>query len=62
MASDFYVVAVEDKVIQVTTYIVRAENIANARQLVSEGIYAFESESEVVDTLSSEIKSVEEIA
>jgi hypothetical protein len=59
MANDFYVVTVEDQVIQVTSYIVRAEDIDHARRLVAEGIYAFESEREVVDTIASEIKSVE---
>lgn len=59
MASDFYIVAVEDQVIQVTTYIVRADDSDHARRLVAEGIYAFESEREVVDTIASEIKSVE---
>jgi predicted nucleic acid-binding protein len=62
MANDFYVVTVEDQVIQITSYIVRAEDIDHAQRLVTEGIYAFESECEVVDTVSSEIKSVEEIA
>lgn len=61
MANDFYVVTVEDQVIQLTSYIVRAENIDHARSLVAQGIYAFESESEVVDTISSEIKTVEGI-
>ena len=62
MASDFYVVTVEDHVVQVTNYIVRAEDIDHARRLVAEGIYAFESEREVVDTIESEIKTVEAIA
>lgn len=62
MASDFYVVTVEDQVIQITNYIVRAESLENARALVAQGIYAFESEREVVDTIESEIKTVEKIA
>ena len=59
MANDFYLVTVEDKVIQLTTYIVRATDENNARQLVASGMYAFESEREVVDTIESEIKTVE---
>ena len=58
---NFYIVTVEDQVIQVTSYIVLAENVEHAQRLVAEGVYAFESECEVVDTVSSEIKSVEEI-
>lgn len=59
MASDFFVVTVEDTVIQLTTYIVRADDSDHARRLVAEGIYAFESEQEVVDTIHTEIKTVE---
>jgi hypothetical protein len=62
MANEFYVVTVEDIVIQVTNYIVRATDASHARSLVTQGIYAFESEREVVDTVSSEIKTVEEVA
>lgn len=58
---NFYVVTVEDQVIQVTSYIVLAEDIDHAQRLIAGGVYAFESECEVVDTVSSEIKSVEEI-
>lgn len=61
-ANDFYVVTVEDTVVQVTNYIVRAKDVLHARGLVTQGIYAFESEREVVDTINSEVKSVEEIA
>lgn len=56
---DFYVVTVEDEVVQVTTYIVRANDVSHAQSLVGQGIYAFESEREVVEVVSSEIKSVE---
>lgn len=56
---DFYAVSVEDTVIQVTTYIVRAKNLDHAHTLVTQGIYAFESESEVVDTIESRITTVE---
>lgn len=59
--SDFYIVTVEDEVVQITTYIVKAEDEKNARDLISQGIYAFESECEIVDTVKSEIKSVESI-
>lgn len=61
-ASDFYVVSVEDHVIQITNYIVRADSKEKACDLVANGIYAFESEMEIVDTISSEIKSVEVVA
>lgn len=57
--SDFFVVTVEDTVIQVTTYIVRAKDTGQAHSLVAEGIYAFESEREIVDTINSEIKTIE---
>jgi hypothetical protein len=58
---DFYVVTVEDTVIQVTCYVVRATGLNNASALVAQGIYAFASEAETVDTISSQIKSVEGI-
>ena len=61
-ANDFYVVSVEDHVIQITNYIVRAESKDQACDLVANGVYAFESEMEIVDTINSEIKSVEVIA
>lgn len=57
--NNFYLVTVEDKVIQLTTYIVKASDADNARQLIASGMYAFESEREIVDTLESEIKTVE---
>jgi hypothetical protein len=57
--NDFFVVTVEDTVIQITTYIVRADNEGHAHSLVAEGIYAFESEREIVDTIHSEIKTIE---
>lgn len=60
--TDFYVVSVEDHVIQITSYIVRADSKEKACDLVANGIYAFESDVETVDTVSSEIKTVEEIA
>lgn len=58
---DYYIVTVEDQVIQLTSYIVRADDAEHARRLVSEGVYAFESESEVIDTIESSIKTVEGI-
>lgn len=58
-SDDFYVVDVEDHVIQITSYIVRANDEDHARKLVSSGMYAFESEREIVDTISSQIKTVE---
>ena len=61
-ASDFYIVLVEDQVVQVTSYIVRANDEEQARQLVASGVYAFESDTETVDTINSEIKNVEKIA
>lgn len=60
-SEDFYVVDVEDHVIQITSYIVRASDADHARKLVTQGVYAFESEREIVDTISSEIKTVEGI-
>ena len=59
--NSFYIVTVEDHVVQLTCYIVKAENEQNACDLIANGVYAFESEVEVVDTLTSEIKTVEEI-
>ena len=61
MANSFYIVTVEDHVIQITNYIVRAENEEKACDFVANGKYAFESEVEVVDTIESTIKTVEEI-
>lgn len=61
-SNDFYVVSVEDQVIQVTSYIVRANSKEHACDLIANGVYAFESEVETVDTISSEIKNVEVIA
>lgn len=62
MANSFFTVTIEDQVIQITNYIVRADTEQQARELVAKGMYAFESEREVVDTISSEIKTVEEVA
>jgi len=59
--SRFYVVNVEDLVIQVTSYIVKAIDADHAEKLVIEGQYAFESEIETVDNVESQIKSVEEL-
>lgn len=59
---DYYIITVEDQVIQITNYIVLADSEQQARQLVAKGVYAFESEREIVDTISSEIKTVEEVA
>lgn len=56
---DFYAVSVEDTVIQVTTYIVRAKNQDQAHTFVTQGIYAFESEREIVDTIESRITTIE---
>lgn len=61
MANNFFIVSVEDQVIQITNYIVRAEDAEKACDLVANGMYAFESEVEIVDTIASEIKTVEEI-
>ena len=54
-------VNVEDLVIQVTSYIVKALDAEHAEKLVIEGQYAFESEIETVDNVESQIKSVEEL-
>ena len=59
--SRFYVVNVEDVVVQVTTYIVKAIDADHAEKLITEGQYAFESEIETVDNIESSIKSVEEL-
>ncbi len=59
---EYYIITVEDQVIQITNYIVLANSEQQARELVANGIYAFESEREIVDTISSEIKTVEEVA
>lgn len=61
-ANDFYIVSVEDQVVCITNYIVRATDEEAAKELVIGGVYAFESESETVDTIESSIKSVEKIA
>lgn len=58
-SEDYYVVNVEDHVVQITSYIVKANDADHAKALLTKGIYAYESECETVDTLSSEIKSVE---
>lgn len=60
--NDFYLVSVEDTVIQVTTYLVRADSQAHAKTLVEQGMFAFESEREVIDTIESSVKSIEEVA
>jgi hypothetical protein len=59
--SKLYVVNVEDVVVQSTTYIVKALDKEHAAKLISEGMFAFESEIEVIDNIESEIKSVEEL-
>lgn len=59
--SKYYLVNVEDVVVQVTTYIVKALDIDHAVKLVTDGVYAFESEIETIDNIESSIKSVEEM-
>lgn len=60
-SDDFYIVDVEDHVVQITSYIVRANDAEHAKKLVATGVFAFESEREIVDTISSQIKTVEGI-
>lgn len=55
----FFIVTVQDQVIQITDYIVRAKDIEEAKKFVYDGIFAFESSSEVIDTIESSVKSVE---
>lgn len=57
----FFVVSVEDTVVQLTTYLVRANDSEHARALMEKGMFAFESDQETIDTIESEIKSVEEL-
>lgn len=57
----FFLVEIQDEVVQLTTYVVRANNSEMARDLVTQGRYLFESAIEIMDTLNSEIKKVEEI-
>lgn len=59
--SKFFIVTVEDHVIQITNYVVKAKDEKSARSYINKGMYAFESEVEVVDTISSEVKNVEEL-
>lgn len=59
--SKYFLVNVEDIVVQATTYIVKAIDSDHAVKLVTDGVYAFESEIETVDNIESSIKSVEEM-
>ena len=59
--SKFYVVNVEDVVVQITSYVVKALDAEHAAKLIAEGVFAFESEIETIDNVESEIKSVEEL-
>lgn len=59
--SKFFVVCVEDTVVQLTTYLVRANDSEHARALMEKGMFAFESDQETVDTIDTQIKSVEEL-
>jgi hypothetical protein len=59
--SRYYIVNVEDVVVQVTSYIVKALDKDHAEKLITEGLYVFESEIETVDNVESSIKSVEEM-
>lgn len=56
---EYFVVSVEDEVIQSTTYIVLAKDEAEAATLIQNGISAFKSETETLDVVSTEIKSIE---
>lgn len=58
----FYIVDIEDQIVQITSYIVRAENEDKAKEYVTKGIYMFESEREIVDTVESGIKKVEKVS
>lgn len=60
-SSQYYIVDVEDTVIQVTSYLVWAEDKEEATRLIEAGVYAFESVPETADTVSSEIKNIEEV-
>lgn len=57
----FFLIEVEDTVIQRTTYVVKAENSEEAARSLEKGWYEFESQVEVLDTVSSEIKDIREL-
>lgn len=62
MANDkVFIVEVEDEVVQVTHYVVRATDKEHAEKLVSQGFYILESAADNVDVISSTVKNVEEI-
>ncbi len=63
MANDnkYYLVDVEDTVVQVTSYLVWAQDKEEVVKLIEYGMYTLESAPETVDTISSKIKNIEEV-
>jgi hypothetical protein len=61
MANSIYLVVVQDTVVQVTGYLVRAESKEFAEATVEAGMYIEETAAEVVDTLESTVVDIVQI-
>lgn len=57
----FFIVTKEDTVVQLTDYVVQAEDIRQAEKFVDDGRFISESLTETIDTIQSKTKSVVEL-
>lgn len=57
----FFIVTKQDTVIQLTDYVVQAEDLRHAEKLVDNGCFISESITETIDTVESQTKSVVEL-
>lgn len=60
-ANKLFLVTKQDTVIQMTTYLVRAQDKGDALNLVDAGMYIEETKPETMDTLGTVTTGIEEI-
>jgi hypothetical protein len=60
-ATKLFLVNVQDTVIQMNAYLVRAHDSEQAKDLVTSGMFIEEMKPEIMDTLDSQITAVEEL-
>lgn len=59
--SKTFILVVEDTIVRVTEYIVKANNPAHAEEKIKAGSWMFESAGETVETIESAVVRVETI-
>ncbi len=60
-ASKLFIVTKQDTIVQMTGYLVRANDETEARDLVSAGMYIEETKTETMELLETFTASVEEV-